>query len=381
MRASFLSRRREKTARILPSLLGGKYLPNDLVVFLFCGISIASFIERLLRAGRPGLWLKDYAVEFLWETSIAFYTRPLIWLWLPALLSLPMAVRVLLKRKGFWAGAPFVLERFVNGLLICFMWAFSAWWWMFSAWKSGLAALAALALLAVLLALSVRGAAVLRRLFGLAVVTAGLIAILVFNAADRSRAETVPAVNVYDRPAYDAEADADHTVVIASADPLLGFVRYPGKRPVPIPSAKQPQRLYRSGNGTFYFANYYVSDPDVIAFYQGQAMPISFPQCNGALDVRLDEQERWLIVACEYSGTVDFFHQDDGTAFSIPVASYPYALAVDEVRRRVYVTSEILVGGLSVIELRPPWPKRHFPIGLVNCGVVVDPATGRVWVV
>jgi len=354
------------------------------LVYLMCLTPLFCLAERLLRAGESHPLLGHHLLETL---VVIFLIPPLavavaIKWWLIVLVPplLAAALVYCLRHRPYSVRCRRLLRGLARFALAIAALAGAAFWWFFTALQPELAAAVGVPALA---GFGFRGGKTKRRrlLFTLLLGMLGAAGVYGGYLWEFRRAAPLEPTVLYDRPSFDAAVLADGTLLALDDHQAQAMVGHPGSlRPVDYTTG--PQRLaVDPADQTTYLANYDGSSfRAVVAVEQGQGRAIRLPGCRKTIDVALAPENR-LLALCEYSGSL---HVYDLSARRVErvlrVPRYPYALAVDAERKRVYLTTEMWSGGVRRVDLDSGKITASRNLGRVNWGAVYDARRRLVWV-
>jgi len=347
-----------------------------------------AWAEQLLRPTATPLILRDYilqAVTFVCLTPALILAISLV---PPLLLLAGYAAYMWFARgvRGF--GDPrLALAKRVT--LLAVKWiavaGFTSPWFWLGAWHTNVVAVFGLAIFVLYLVL-IAARVSWRRWLGLVPGLVGIFLAVFFTATEMNDARAAEADRMLDRAAYDAGVLPDLSLVALSVDDRRALIQPPGGKWTPIARTYAPQRFaFDAERGVMYFANYGNRWKRAVTEVHGmEAFEIALPRCSKAIDVVFDRvPPPWtrIYVACEFSGTVHFYNvaeKRNEMMWEVPRA--PYALALDNERRLLYVTSEFFVGAVTKLDVLHEHVIGSRTLGMALWGVAVDEQTGNVFV-
>lgn len=348
-------------------------------------IPVFSWLEKTLRDDCAICWLRDYLIELLTLICLVLPLGILLHIHLFALLALLFILYAGWRRAAKknektrrWGSVKIL---FFNAVYLVGGLGLLSFWWMLAVWRPGLSALLSLACLLAALILVKYESPWRNRMWWLAGAVATLLVAGLFFA-DYFQARDVPAERLFAEATFDAGVRADGTLVALSAKSGRAFVRGEDRWEI-VPHTYGPQRLaVDTLTNHMYIANFSAEHDRAVTRLAGmEAHHFDLPDCRGPIDIAMIPEQRRLLVACEFSGTVHMVQIDEKrveTVWRLP--RLPYSLAVDEIRNLVYVTGEILSGRVTKIDLGRGKPVRSRSLGMVAWGAAVDPATGNLYV-
>ncbi|MDP8255481.1 MAG: hypothetical protein P9M14_07020 [Candidatus Alcyoniella australis] len=355
----------------------------DLVNLLIVTLPIAAWLEGLVRGSGASLWLRDWLLSGLATVSFLIVFSNLTskhgYLWVLALVAIICTLHGLRVARrpndprGFLQTAGRTFITFWKYVAIVFV---LVGWWVLAIKFPGWSALIALCGLAAYLA--TRERAFVRRNFAAMLGVASLSLFMLLQVHEFATAQTAGGVRIFERyGAYDI-ADNGRGLFVVTARHPDAFRLMPNQSWQDVQQAYNPQRMaVDRQTGEILLANYLGSRITIFDGIQSETIKT----CRWPVDMAVDQDRRRLYVACEGIQELQVYQLDGDRsqidAWSSQIMSY--SLALDQVRHRLYTTSEILWGALEAFDTTDGSRSKIHP-GLIVWGVAVDELTGNVWI-
>ncbi|MDP8257462.1 MAG: hypothetical protein P9M14_17085 [Candidatus Alcyoniella australis] len=211
--------------------------------------------------------------------------------------------------------------------------------------------------------------------------TLGLLFFIGLNPTLYYSAQQIEQSPIFSESSYDAEY-LQGNYFIASAQ-RREVVILEGEVERAVENTWLTQRMVVDPDGETVFAVNYCKRPGmcITAIGNGQTRQIPIEGCDMPVSAQFDRKTRELVVVCEHSCSVHLLDPQQGVQrHHWNVGCLPDSVAVDSVRRRAYVSAEVMTVFLTMLQLDGQRDAQRRYAGLVNWDVKVDETTGRIFV-
>lgn len=372
-----------------PSNMTAKHLPAKVYLVFMSVAPFLIILERLLRTENGPHFFREYLVElsyiatvFIPALSFVLHLKKII----IAIIVATIVVFVIRHRRTLIGKlkTSFVLTTrklvkrilFVFFLLISFL--LSSFWWLLAGWKTEIAAgLAAPVLLAYAIP-SIRRRRWVEWFGLLALSFAGLVLVFLLNLSHIKDVDLADAVNIFPKKnTFDAEVLKNGNIVVSTRSDSLWLHTNGGWSQ--IADMSEPHHLSVTPDDVVYAGDFNrdtvlrLQNDEVKSFHLGNYKYIS--------DVAEHPGKKYLFAILElYSKIVKFDMVDGKIVQESRTLPFPCQLAIDPIRKRVIVIGELVLGGLTVLDLDDMAIQERRWIGINNWGVAINKYNGNIWI-
>jgi len=353
------------------------------IAWLMCLLPILSWAEMSLRPSTAVPFIRNFILEFF----VLLFLSPLLFLLLYPFLIFVLLVVVLAvtfrqrKQKNetsfirLFFGNCWRPVKFLGGALL------AAFWWAMTAVGVGCFAIVGSIAFAVFLLLA-RKCPRLKNNFWLIVGFFGFFMFFMQLTQVPGKFPPAQAEHLYPYESYDAVALFEGDVLVLDAE-VGRAVQLRDQQARIINETYRPQRAaFDRATGDVYITNFGAHRGRTVTRLVGNEKSfISWPTCNKAKGVAIDQQRHRLFVACEKSGTLYAYDlSTQRLLWEKDTPLLPYEVAVDSQRQRLFVTNEVFLAKVTVFDSETGRQLAAKRLGWLNWGIAVDETTGLAWV-